>query len=758
MNPPPDPDAAATPLEAEIHAQAGGLHLRLNGRPVSRAMARNVAPGAMAVEKLVYEYLETGIDLFFVDPEVLWTICWDGEDGYDYARYEHHLDRLLDVKPDMKMILYVGIGHGVPYRWARRHTDQLALLNTGDPIKMPSMASKIWRRDFDEALGRFVHHFERSRFADAIIGYNPIRNANEWFGYDMTRRGKAVDFSQPMREHFRDWLRERYGGEVGKLRRFWKDASVTFETAEPPALEERSGLQHGGVFVVEGPTGYRTRDWYLCYNQANTRDAIACCRAVKLALQQIGRRKIVGVMHGYLSSHENSWPAEFGHLMGHEAIRSEWIDFLQGPHSYHNRRVGTGTHLSKFAHDSVLAAGKYYIDQFDFQTHHHPRGAHDAKHVSLDEAVWVMLRGLGFALQHNVAYYWHEGGPGSYDQASVFGPAEWGRLHYDHPRYTQTIRQIKRITDENQRLGTTSAAEIALVHSTEALASLTPDRTRMFSLFNHGVRSWFRQYSGFPVDEYQTELWPDIPRPYRLYLFTMPWQITAAEREAIHRRLRSENAIAVWTYAPGFLGDDGPDLAHCEALTGFRLGRVRAYDEPQHVQVDVPSVVDVAGGDHPFVAAGSASYGTMTDPEIFNFGCGWWQWPADQRFGDVFYAEPDPAMTVLGTLKHQGKPGLCLRRHAGFTSVYTAAPLISGELLRALFLRAGAHCYAPDGDLVYASDRYVTIHATAAGPRRVCLPRPRAVSDAVTDERLGEAIDRLTLEMRFGETRVLRLD
>jgi hypothetical protein len=743
-------------MRATVPQQGHSIDLALQGEPASRAWARNVAPGALGVDKLAFEYLETGIELFLVDPEIMWPIGWDGDAGYDHRHYELHLDRLLDVKPDLKMVLFTGIGQGVPYRWARNHTDQLARLDNGDVIKMPSMASQQWRLDFGRALRHFVHHFETSRFADHIIGYNPIRNANEWFGYDMSKQirpqtgmGKFADYSQPMVEHFRRWLRDRYAGDEAALQSAWKDDTVTFETAEVPSPERRVRSGHEGTFLTDGPHGAHVPDWYRCYNQSNTRDAINTCRSIKEALRELGREKLVGLMHGYCEIRDNGVPQEFGHFNGHELIESEWADFHHGPHSYHNRQPGLGVHLAKYPVDALAARGKLYIDQFDFQTHHFPKHS-PRPPVTPEQSINRMKRGLGFTLQHNVSFYFHEGGPGSYDAASAFAPAEWSRLHFDDPIYTDAIRRVKAVADENQTLGSVSAAEVAIIHAPTGYHHVNPFvSTAVTSFCTSGVRSFAMPAAGTPFDEYFLEDFAAIKRSYKLYLFPAAFDVTPEQREAIHAQLAAEGATAVWTYAPGRYADgrlapDGPSK-----LTGFRLAELAG---PMHAQCEVrPHDRWLPTLDRPM------SYGTREPWEKYTAGCDWWDWPKDHRFAQVFHPEPDDEVTVLGQLEGTDHPGLAVRQHAGITSMYAAVPLLEPRVLAAIYRAAGVHVYGLDGDLVYASDRFVTIHARAAGDRRLMLRKPASVVDAFTREPVAVEGRTITLPMTFAETRILKL-
>jgi hypothetical protein len=262
-------------------------------------------------------------------------------------------------------------------------------------------------------------------------------------------------------------------------------------------------------------------------------------------------------------------------------------------------------------------------------------------------------------------------------------------------------------------------------------------------------------FTGFPYDEYLTERWDQIDRPYKAYLFTMPFEITSEQRVEIHAKLVAENAVAIWTYAPGYLSENGPSFDACRDLTGFSLERRTG---PGHVHVQVSSLEQVAGLASDLLPNDAVDYGTRHDPDFFERGCGWWAWPRDHRFADIFSVRADSVseVEVLGRLDDRSI-GLAMCRHEGFTSIYSAAPLLNAHLLRAIFLRAEAHCYAPDGDVVFANDRYVTMHATGDGPRRIRLPYRANWVDAMSNKAVASGVSEISIDCHPGESRILHV-
>ena len=215
------------PITAEKKVVNGVPELFINGKEDSRVWARLDAPHDMALEK-IKQYDGAEIDFYITTSHENITVCWDGADGYDYREYEVHLQRLIENHPNIKLVLFVGIPNGAPYKWSNKYPEEMAETHTGEKIKLPSMASQQFRKDFHVALAKFIEHFEQSKFANNIIGYNLHRNCNESFGYNMTcpnadgSGGYFTDYSKPMVNHFRTWLKDHYQNDVIALQKVGK--------------------------------------------------------------------------------------------------------------------------------------------------------------------------------------------------------------------------------------------------------------------------------------------------------------------------------------------------------------------------------------------------------------------------------------------------------------------------------------------------------------------------------------------------------
>jgi len=86
-------------------------------------------------------------------------------------------------------------------------------------------------------------------------------------------------------------------------------------------------------------------------------------------------------------------------------------------------------------------------------------------------------------------------------------------------------------------------------------------------------------------------------------------------------------------------------------------------------------------------------------------------------------------------------------------SVFIGVPGLTDGFVHNLAEVAGCWCVAAAGDAVYASDRFLTVHAIFPGTKVLRLLRPARVTDLTTGQVLAERADRLEVAMGRGETR-----
>jgi hypothetical protein len=92
----------------------------------------------------------------------------------------------------------------------------------------------------------------------------------------------------------------------------------------------------------------------------------------------------------------------------------------------------------------------------------------------------------------------------------------------------------------------------------------------------------------------------------------------------------------------------------------------------------------------------------------------------------------------------RNRPGLGVKTFNAGTadewhSVYSATPNIPSPVLRGVARYAGVHLYNEEGDVLYATPRFVAAHTVKGGPRTFKLPQPaEVVYDLYNRKQLGQ--------------------
>jgi hypothetical protein len=729
-------------VRAELRTVDGSVEVFVNDERQSRMWGRLSLPGELAPEKLD-QYLDADIDVYLTDMDADCTLCWDGEDEYDYAPYDRHIERIVRRKPDIKLILYVGCAGGSPYKWNVRHEDQLPLLSNGDRLRIPSFASEPWLRDSCEALRRFVRHYQDSRFADNIIGYNPIQYSNEWHTPTSRNHPPLDDYSEPMVRHFRTWLREKYGDDADLLRRAWGRNDLDFETAAIP--EEARRLRSEMEPLRFGEKDPWVFDYEACLHEAREQFIIGQCRAIKEASEEptltcLSRAACSDMM-----------------------LLSPWVDVHHGPYIYQDRKI---LHINGYAKATYRARGKLHICQIDTGTHLLPKTGGDPLGIGsiwpgphrVADSMWDTLqlleRDVAYSVARNSYLYWNEGGPGWMFPVVCHGTLTWGRFWFDAPEIKASIGRLKRVVDDVAGAGARSVARVALV-AADYLDPHLPRGSVLDGLFDRGTVQRSLARSGVPVDDYALEDFEGIDRAYAVYIFPNAFYVPGKLREAIRAKLAEDGATAIWLYAPGCMDESGADLANIQALTGFRLNVEHRIG---------PVQVGPVPGDHPFFREldGTCSFGSRTVPRPNNN----WEPLDEERYEPeldsldlpaVFWCD-DPGAERVAKLEDSDRTAMAVKNEDGFRSIWVGAPQVPWQLYRNMIEHSGVHVYSRSGDQLMANDRFVALHCITGGDKRITLPRPCRVAGALSGDIVAEETRQIRFEAKAGETRSFILE
>ena len=127
------------------------------------------------------------------------------------------------------------------------------------------------------------------------------------------------------------------------------------------------------------------------------------------------------------------------------------------------------------------------------------------------------------------------------------------------------------------------------------------------------------------------------------------------------------------------------------------------------------------------------------------------------RIAPRFFAEDSQASTI-GALADLDKPGLVHKPQNGWTSIYSAAPIVSALVLRQFAQTAGCHIYDDAGDVVVANASFLSIYSPYGGDRTIRLPKKSTVTDLLENKVIVERVAEFPLKLGANESVLFKID
>jgi hypothetical protein len=696
-------------------------------------------------------FKQAGIKLYTI---WFYTKWWIGPDEYDFSEFDRLVGEYCAAIPDGYLMPRIDFAPaGFPW-WGEANPDEVVVMRSiatgevldpaaSDPrgeehlhhgvhlqnLNLHSFHSLKWREDAGRAIAAMVRHIENQPYADQIWAWMICDGwPQEWFHWGEYLLDGMEDYSPAAQIDFQRWLRETYQNDEGKLRAAW-GREITFDTALIPEPAERSRTTHGEFYdpVLDRPT----IDYTQCMSDSIVDSIVAVCQAAKDAMRD---PKVVCTFYGYPFCHLPR-PQLLGHNAMAKLLESPAVDLIASPHSYDNRGYG-GYHAPQSMADTVRRAGKMHFDEVDCKTIWTPK-VRWKDNISEPPDLWSTIE----MIKKDTAY-----------QIVSAGGMWWCDLlnqgWYDADECIEPIRRMRQIEQRVLAMGRHNFGEVALV---------VGERSQLFQAQKDGLidathemfRNWFLSRMGAPFEPLLLSdlARPDIPR-YKLYIMADLFYLSKADRDLIRRVAERDGTTVLWIYAPGFLADKDVSVANMQEITGIQFGKAEVRAE-----LDVL----VTNFDHPLTAGlpQGMRYGTGVDREQF-LKAPKIQYLPDTQVSPAFYAD-DPDAVVLGIAESTGRPGLVVKELAGWRSIYSAAPVLSWQMMRNIARWAGVHLYNEQGDMVWANDRFVVIYSQEAGRRTIHFPDAFDVEDAYTETQLATRVHQIEIEMKRFETRLLIL-
>jgi hypothetical protein len=755
-------------LQTDVRAIHGQPTFHINGEPHHGLFSSAPAPYMSTV-------LEAGFDIVDTHPQT--STGWIADGKYDYASTDLRIASYLKQSPTALLIVRFWMGYPneeggrAPFWWAEENPEECirpldasgeapmpwdnlktpvpwnqliaaSVTPTRAPAKItpppkPSFASRRFREEAGEALFRVIRHVEGKfghRIAGYVIGGGPC---GEWFHWHADE-ARMMDYSPPMRRHFRSWLEGKYE-TIRALNLLWNSAYHGFSEIDPPTPEERFRPAFGNLRSTVKER--KVLDFYEASHQS-VADTLRHWAA--RAKEGCDRRKVTMVFYGYLWNHNyGDSQARSGHARLEDILNCPDVDALVAPFCYSLRQMDgviTGQSLAA----SARRHGKLYIHELDGSTslkpcwncpdHHNPETAEDTGAL--------FRRDLNKMLCEGSAGWFMDLRSGYFDSPAI-------------------ITELRRTLESGIRARADAGrpnAQVAVVldartpfyfREGEPLLSPLIDAFKQHSLAKMGLG-----FDDLTMDDLASMTLEESSR-YRFWIFPSAVSLSPAQRFHINRHACRNGNHVLWNYAVNVAGSPGaPDLDGMEAVTGFRCD---CWLEPGELAVTVEP------GTHPWTRALTRPlvYGTHGDlsPNDIKYHAILGLYADDEQGFQIsprfFIREGGQPLGVLTDLP--GNPcGLAVAQRDGWVSILSCAPLAPPLLLRHMAASAGCHVFTDFPGQIVQCENHVGLFPHEEGTCQIILPHPCAmVKEIYSGQILGRHTDRASFHARKNRSYLL---
>ena len=685
--------AASSPPElprTERKTQHGRPTVFVNGKPFSwnGYSSYEYQPGN------VDEFGKSGVNAFCVPTcagRHLHNVAaptWIAPDEWDFGQLDERVSMSLQANPKAMITLRVGLA--LPPFWNTKQGDAARTLvrtpygdlpweETGCP-SVP-LALEAWRQDQGDALRKLLQYVKTRPWASRVIGlWLSGEVTEEWFAWGSNDNNYA-DYSTANRDHFSEWARTR---------------GWNYDAVPSPDARKRPGYD-----VYPADREGQSAAAYAQYNSDVTAETINYF--AKIAKEETAQRTLVGVFYGYvLQLTGETRQSTSGNFAVRAVLDSPWIDFLSGIPLHDWRLFTNGYTANTSATESILAAGKGFVNENDLFSFLHPilwYTEYDPKDPRRG-AIFMHQRECGSDVVHGIQRQWF----------SLM--SSW---HHDVALQQEFAREI-RINAEALKADRTGVEEIAFLVDESTLAWTPPETKLLGFAHKHLLHSLGR--TGMPVGVWLLSDAARLPERIKLVVVAQAVAPRPEDLAALKQCIEKGGRTFLVIGAAGLVNPATQqwNLEATAQLTGL----------PVEIQ-DIPgSSLTILNAD-----------GRSVFPEST--------------------LRPRAILRGTGIMHYQDGPVAGGERelNQGGKLIWCGTPIMDTAWLREVALHAGVHGYAPAEYFVHASRELVSITASSAGDVPVEWPRSVKAVDLFTGwHKTGKSMN---VPFEVGQTRLFRL-
>ncbi len=736
----------------------------IEGRPVLEADGRALTamysetfPDGMHERNR--QMADAGVDCFMLCVrggfEADWFTSWfwrdDGVYGDESDRADDFtLDRqareIIAARPDALFMVRWALE--APKAWAEKHPDELQFSSAKGRRREASYASRLAAEGRAEAARGIVRYVESRPWAERVVAYLPY--GQDEGATNLALQDSLFDESPAAIREFRRFLAARYVTDQA-LRSAWNDPTVTIASAAIPSEREWMAEREGWLHWPKPCETTRYRDVFMAMREMlffQRRTELAAVKETANRGVVVGTDALKQPMHGWLIRDAfeglGTGMSYRNFLLGSGSVGvgpmldAPELDALITPADYTARSCGFGFEPEGIG-DSLVLRGKTIFVEDDARSwvtnERDTQGAWRTK----AECRAGLLRNLAACSSRGFIPYW----------------MNVGRGFFDHPDILSIIEEQIPV---RRRLLTRPR-----VHTEHAIAMIIDDESPLDEDFTSGFQNLavLRQrtdhlaLTGIP---YRVYLLSDLERDdfpvFRAYLLPDLFRLTPGRMRLIRNKLMRNGSVVICGPGTGMFEGQTRSAQPASGLFGIPM----ELDEKQ-----VARRVLAHAGVHPALAA----------------------LPCSEVYGDSYVYGPilqpplvieDPSVIELGKFSAWwgcNRAGLIIRefgagaagrgapapRGAGDCAViFSMAAPVSAGVLRSLAIYGGCAPWSEAGDVVAADGRMVAIHGTRPGPRKIVLPEPMTVTDAVSGRVVARSARQFQANLASPDTAVFLLD
>lgn len=651
------------------------------------------------------DFAAAGVDLggFSIMPDFY---CSD-EGKYDWSKVDDLFKVAIKANPKVQLLVEYFV---VPPPWfEKKYPDEMEKSYFGKSLRTVSrsgpLASDIWLKTANDILKDFVEHVEKSEYANHIAGYvMGGGQSGEWY-WPGSVYGGFTGYSKATAESFRNWLKVKYNNDVKLLKKAWASDSVTFENAQVPSPEQRMAKDDNSVFIDPAKHG-QVFDIRAFKNDRTFLNIEENSKTIKTAS---GGKKLVSVFSGYALPVTSHKLYNAGLETTDRVFNSKYIDSVACLLDYGQRRGGeTGLNVNAFNGSAKLHNKLLWMED-DPRTHFHTQ-MESGRTATMEETLTVLKRSFGYSITKNHGVWWR-----------LFD-STW----FHHDDIMKTFANVEKIAEASLAEDKSSSSEVALIFdlkSTHYMAYIPGDnfiRSQTWGTYQSAGRM------GAPFDVYLLDDIGNSKMPdYKLYVFMNAYFIDQKTRDAIKAKVRKNNAVSVWCYAPGYITEKGFSTESMTDITGIK------FSEERKPQKALSSALNAKGA--PLIKYYKPSEKYDVCPAFFG---------------------ADESAEVL-TVSNE-KPVLLAKKFDNWRSVYSLMPLTQ-ELMMDLCDYAGVHVYSRSFDVFSANKSYIMLHTSSKGTKTINLPAKCNVKEVFTGKIIGTGISSFSEDLPEQDTRIYQL-